>query len=108
MLDGGTDSLRLHSFDVADSDIGGEEGIFSEILEVTAVAGRAVDVYTRAEHVMDAARASVASDAATNATGQIRVPRGGKPDTSSVSSRGETSIAAGAKGAVGHLKCRQA
>ena len=107
VLDGGADALGLHAVDVADGDVGGEEGIFAEVLEVAAVAGRAVDVDAGAEHEVDAARAGIASDAFADAGCQIAVPRGGEADAGGIGGGGEAGVAANAVGAVGHLEGRQ-
>jgi len=104
VLDGGADAGPLHAGDVADGHGGGEEGVFAEVLEVAAVAGRAVDVDAGAEHEVDTARAGVAADAGADARGEITVPGGGEADAGGVGGGGEASVRASAVGTVGHLE----
>ena len=104
VLDGGGDPLRLKAGDVAGGYLSGEEGVFAEVFEVAAIAGRAVDVDAGAEHIVDAAGAGVAAYAGTDFGGEGAVPRGGEIDAGGKRSGGEAGVGTDAVGAVGHFK----
>lgn len=54
VLHGRGDAGGLHAFNVAHRHGAGEEGIFTEILEVAAVHGSAIDVYAGAKQEVGA------------------------------------------------------
>jgi len=75
VLDGRADALLLHARDVADRDLPGQVRVFTKVLKVASVARRAVDVHARAEHVVHAACACVASYACAYLGCKVAVPR---------------------------------
>src|SRR5260370_37305583 len=100
MFDGGADSLALHAFDVTDRNARREERVFAEVLKVTAVHWRAINVYTWSQQKVHAFGTCVTSNFGAYALGQRRIPGSGQRNASG--KRSSWSKIADADRAVGH------
>src|ERR1700722_17126866 len=105
MLDGGADSLALHSVDIAEGDARWEVGVFAEVFEVASVERRAINIHTRTEHEMNAAGAGVVTDGGSDEGGHFRIP--GCCQTDAAEYYCGWTVVADADWAVGHLQSRQ-
>src|SRR5258705_8015536 len=74
MFDGGADALPLYAFDVTDRNARGEERVFAEVLKVSAVHWRAINVYTWSQQKVHAFGTCVTSNLRAHALCQRRVP----------------------------------
>src|SRR6266852_310439 len=54
MLDSGAHSLGLHAFDISDRDARSEKRIFTEVLKVTSIHRRAINIHARSQEEMHA------------------------------------------------------
>ncbi len=102
-----TYTLLLHAKDVAGCDISRQERVFAEVLKVTPVPRRTIDIDTRAEHVVHPARPRIAPDPRTYPRSQPTVPACCQAYASSVGRRREARVGPRAVWPVRHLKCRQ-
>src|SRR5882672_1821358 len=62
MLDGGAHTLGLHAFDISDRDTRSEKGIFTEVLKVTSIHRRAINVHARPQKEMHALCSRISTD----------------------------------------------
>ena len=74
VLDRRHDAFSLHTLDILDSRFGSEERILSEVFEITAVVGAAVDIDSGAEHDSDTAGFCVLGDAPAHFQDRVLVP----------------------------------
>src|SRR5579864_4014128 len=82
MFDRCADPLALHSADIADCHPGSQKRVFSEVFEVSAIEGCAIDVHAGAKHEVLSLRSCVTSNPGADLSGQGLVPRGRKSDAS--------------------------
>src|SRR5258705_11664631 len=78
MFDGGADALTLYAFDVTDRYARGEERVFAEVLKVSAVHWRAINVYTWSQQEVHAFSTSVTSNLGAHTLSQYRIPGSGE------------------------------
>ena len=78
VLHRGDHALRLHSLDKRNYQVGIEERILGEILEVAPCNGRAGDIHSGAEQKIDTAGAGVSAQTLAYLARQSRVPGGGQ------------------------------
>ena len=77
MLDGRAYALFLHPSDEADNDLRGKKWILSEVFEIAAIHGGAINIDSGGEQEMDAASFGISCDASAHPLRQRRVPRRG-------------------------------
>src|SRR5882724_11570283 len=102
MLDRRAHALALYTLDVTDRNTRGEEGVFAEVLKVSAVHWSTVDVNPGRQQEVYAFGAGVTSEFGPNKLGQHRIPRSGQRHASGKGS--SWSKVANAYWAVGHLQ----
>src|SRR6266699_2274024 len=105
MLDRGAYALALYAIDVTDRNARGEEGVFAEVLKVSAVHWSTVDVDPGRQEEVYAFGARVTSKFGPDKLGQRRIPRSGQRNASG--KRSSWPKVADADGSVGHLQSRQ-
>src|SRR6266850_7049622 len=74
VFDGGADALARHTVYVTDRHARGEERVFAEVLKVSAVHWRAINVYTWSQQKVHAFGACVTPNFGAHALGHRRVP----------------------------------
>src|SRR5258705_5315306 len=74
MFDGGADALTLYAFDVTNRHARGEERVFAEVLKVSAVHWRAINVYPWSQQKVHAFGTCVTSNLGAHALGYRWVP----------------------------------
>src|SRR6266567_4531199 len=105
MLNRRAHSLALYAIDVTDRDARSEERVFAEVLKVSAVHWRTVNVDCGRQEEMHAFGAAVATQLGPDKFGQRRIPRRGQRNASG--KRSSWSKVADAERPVGHLQSRQ-
>src|SRR5882762_2113268 len=104
MFDGRADALALYALDVTDRNARREEGVFSEVLKVSAVHWSAVDVDPGGQEEVYAFGARVTSELGPDKLSQRRIPGGRQRNASGKG--GSWSKVADADWSVSHLQSR--
>ena len=110
VLDGGHHALLLDAVDIAGGRFPGQERILSEVFEITAAEGAAVDVHPGAQHDLHPVRPGGGADARPHLPHRLPVPGSRRGHAAGI--EGALDVAAihvaDALGAVGHADGRDA
>src|ERR1700704_5932591 len=105
MLDRRAHALALHALDVTYRNARSEEGVFAEVLKVSAVHWSPVDINPGREEEVHAFGARVTSELGADKLGQRRIPCSSQRNASG--ERSSWSKVADANRSIGHLQSRQ-